>query len=63
MDQRTFENSDRSNPQTMALPSRLIKIFFWASEACQGTSNRLPNESYIAQIAVKDFSFMKEFHT
>jgi len=40
MDQRTFENSDRSNPQTMALQSRLIKMFFWGNEACQGTSNR-----------------------
>ena len=36
---------------------------FLGSEACQGTSSRLPNETYTAQITVSDFSFMKKFHT
>ncbi len=47
MDQRTFENSDRSNPQTMALPSRLIKMFFWGVKRVRERPTG-PTAAYIA---------------
>ena len=46
MDQRTLENLNRSNPLTIALPSRLIKMFFWGSEVGQGRSNEADGNSH-----------------
>jgi hypothetical protein len=46
----------------MALPSRLIKMFFWEVKGVrEGPTGR--TATHIAQITVNYFTSMKEFHT
>jgi hypothetical protein len=59
---RTFEILNKSNPQTTALPSRLIKMFFWCVKGVSESPTG-PAAAYIAQFTVNDVSFMEEFHT
>ena len=47
----------------MALPSRLIKMFFWGGVKDVREGQTGPTAAHIAQITVNNVSSMKEFYT
>lgn len=62
MHQLTLQRSDKLNPQTTALPSPLIKIFFWEMKEVRWV-HLGRQQTYTTQIAVNDPSFVKKFYT